>query len=517
VLCAGLSTHAQQAIPNPAVSGQWVVDNAALLSDGERDDLRRVLSRTYQRTSAQVVVLTVAESGAGPSRDIAVRQFSTWGLGSAARNDGVLIFVDQRERAVEIVTGKGLTQRLPNSFIAALIREKMTPALRSQKPALALMDGAKEIGARLAEFDIAKQPPLIPLAAAAGVAGLLGLAASFVLYRFRNRALRMPPSGRRQETRHTPDGRLKDSVFAGTSPRRFLLQQAANFHPANFRDYPEWALWAAAGGMTLFAGALAGWLTGTYQGNLEPGFWTMYAIIGLCSAFAVGILGPLNTDDLTALPIAIGGVAIIAGVIPATLINRYLVSDFALAGWIVPAIVIAVNGGFSVFLNRNIQSWEPSQIVCESCGSAIQDLKEAEIPSRLAGWESGAMNHNLVHFRGWRCGGKCTGEYLVWVVKTAKTMCKTCNKPGTVESTKNGWRVEECFLCGATQKEKLPEPVKQKAGGYTAAAASSLYESPSYSSTNYTDNTYQQPSDYGSNDTPQSGGSTDGDGASGNW
>lgn len=93
-------------------------------------------------------------------------------------------------------------------------------------------------------------------------------------------------------------------------------------------------------------------------------------------------------------------------------------------------------------------------------------------------------------------------------------MCEKCKTPTRVQSTKGGFRVRTCQLCGAAERTKLPKPGAGSSGGYYADNSSS-YEAPAASSST---DSYQQDQWQSSYDaSPSSGGSTDGDGASGNW
>jgi uncharacterized protein len=104
---------AAQTSSNPAVSGEWVADEAAMLSDADHSRLRALLQRIHRRTDAQVVVLTVPRITGMGSRDYATKRFNEWRLGSADKNDGVLVLLARQERFIEIVTGSGLTKSLP--------------------------------------------------------------------------------------------------------------------------------------------------------------------------------------------------------------------------------------------------------------------------------------------------------------------------------------------------------------------------------------------------------------------
>ncbi len=506
---------AAQSSPNPAVSGTWVADEAAMLSDADHSRLRGILQRIHRRTDAQVVILTVPGVTGMGSRDYATKRFNEWRLGSAAKNDGVLVLLARQERAIEIVTGIGLTNSLPGPILAGIIRISMVPILRDGQPADALANGLKDIAAQLAGFPRSTPIPTPLLAALSLLGAAAGIAATLLLWRFHKRPLLLPPTGRVPAVSFYEGDDYSLNKFRDDKPEMFYRFQSGRL-PGGSESYPAHLLWGAALGMALAAAGLAGLAVAAMHPDLEPSFWLLYIALGLLCPLAYFALGPINTgeSDFTADLIIAAVIAAVGGAIPAYAATRILFSDYALATYLAPAAVALVNLATGYMIIRGFYGWTPERFACETCRGPIRPLTAEETTAALPPWGKQAAQSALVRFRGWRCATKCPGEYVAFAAASKDAMCEKCKTPTRVQSTKGGYRVRTCQLCGAAERTKLPKPGSSSGGGYYAGSSSS-YEAPAASSSS---DSYQQDQWQSSSDSsPSSGGSTDGDGASGNW
>ena len=507
---------AAQSSPNPAVSGEWVADDAAMLSDSDHSRLRALLQRIHRRTDAQVVVLTVPRITGMGSRDYATKRFNEWRLGSAEKNDGVLVLLARQERFIEIVTGTGLTKSLPPATLADIIRLRMVPTLRDGQPADALANGLKDIAAQLAGFPRSTPIPTTLLAALALVGAAAGIASTLLLWRFRKRPLLLPPTGRVPAVSYYEGDDYSLNRFRDDTPEKFYRFQGPRLS-GDSDFYPPHLLWGAALGMALAAAGLAGLVVAAMHPDLEPSFWLLYIALGLLCPLAYFALGPINTgeSDFTADLIGAAIIAAVGGAILAYAATRILFSDYALATYLAPAAVALVNLATGYMIIRGFYGWTPERFACETCRGPIRPLTAEETTAALPPWGKQAAQSALVRFRGWRCATKCAGEYIAFAAASKDAMCEKCKTPTRVQSTKGGYRVRTCQLCGAAERTKLPKPGSSSGGGYYADGSSS-YEAPAAasSSDSYQQDQWQRNDDSSST---SSGGSTDGDGASGNW
>jgi uncharacterized protein len=132
----------------PYLTGR-VVDDANIISPGERDRLTAMLKAHEQATSNQVVVLTVPTIGRMSIEEYAVKVFETWKLGQKGSDNGVLVVVVPQDRKMRIEVGYGLEGTLPDGAAGEIIRTWMTPAFKAGNYDKGVEDGVAAIIGRL--------------------------------------------------------------------------------------------------------------------------------------------------------------------------------------------------------------------------------------------------------------------------------------------------------------------------------------------------------------------------------
>ncbi len=171
LVCATLAAPAQD-LPRP--QSDTVIDFAGLLSAQERQSLSDHLAGARTATGVQIVAVTVeslaAAGGAGQRiEDYAKALFNAWGVGDAARNDGILILVDREGRAVRVALGTAYDPVWDNAA-QRVIDGAMLPPLKAGRYGAALQAGAVAAQDQIARPFTAGQPA--PATAAPGGKGL---------------------------------------------------------------------------------------------------------------------------------------------------------------------------------------------------------------------------------------------------------------------------------------------------------------------------------------------------------
>jgi len=115
---------------SPAHTG-YVNDFASVLDDAAETYLETFLGTLERDTSAEVVVATVASLEGMTIEEYASRLFADWGIGTAQHDNGVLLLVAPRERAVRIEVGYGLEPILPDGLAGEIIRTEILPEFRA--------------------------------------------------------------------------------------------------------------------------------------------------------------------------------------------------------------------------------------------------------------------------------------------------------------------------------------------------------------------------------------------------
>lgn len=117
-----------------------VLDQADILSDSQEDALnRQIADRNKDSEYARVAVLTVNgidEDIEDYSRDVA----TTWGVGDAGKNNGVLIVADMGDRDLRIEVADGAREVLSDSRAEDIMEDQLTPGFKDGEYAQAFTE-----------------------------------------------------------------------------------------------------------------------------------------------------------------------------------------------------------------------------------------------------------------------------------------------------------------------------------------------------------------------------------------
>ncbi|HEX3702108.1 MAG TPA: TPM domain-containing protein [Vicinamibacterales bacterium] len=132
----------------PYLTGR-VVDDAGILSQGARARLTAELKAHEEKTTDQIVVLTVQTIQPDSIEDYAVKVVEAWKIGQRGKDNGVLVVVIPRDRKMRIEVGYGLEPTLTDGVCGDIIRSSMTPAFKQGDYDRGVEDGVAAIISRL--------------------------------------------------------------------------------------------------------------------------------------------------------------------------------------------------------------------------------------------------------------------------------------------------------------------------------------------------------------------------------
>jgi uncharacterized protein len=119
------------AAPNfPALAGR-VVDNANILSQSTKEDLTQKLAALEQKTSRQLVVVTIPSLQGYEISDYGYQLGRAWGIGQAKLNNGILLIVAPTEHKVRIEVGYGLEPIVTDALSEVIIQTQVLPKFRA--------------------------------------------------------------------------------------------------------------------------------------------------------------------------------------------------------------------------------------------------------------------------------------------------------------------------------------------------------------------------------------------------
>jgi uncharacterized protein len=133
----------------PPLTGP-VVDQAGLLSRAEARRLEQLAQAARAGggeggAAVQLQYLVVPSLEGDSIEEFSIRVAEAWKLGSAARDDGVLVVVARDDRKVRIEVGGGLEGLLTDAQSARIIRGAIAPAFRERRYGDGLYDAGLQI------------------------------------------------------------------------------------------------------------------------------------------------------------------------------------------------------------------------------------------------------------------------------------------------------------------------------------------------------------------------------------
>ena len=145
----------------PALTG-WVVDAANLLTPEAEARLEAKLKTHEEKTSDQVVVVTVPSLGELSIENYANNLFNSWGFGQRDKNNGALLLIAPKEHKLRIEVGYGLEGTLTNAASSTILNAVITPKFQHGDFAggveagvdqmLAILDAGSQMRAKAREY-----------------------------------------------------------------------------------------------------------------------------------------------------------------------------------------------------------------------------------------------------------------------------------------------------------------------------------------------------------------------------
>jgi uncharacterized protein len=130
------------ALPNfPKLTGR-VVDDANILSAQTKEDLTDKLTALEQKTSRQLVVVTIPSLQGYEISDYGYQLGRSWGIGQGKLNNGILLIVAPTEHKVRVEVGYGLEPIITDALSEVIIQTQILPKFRDSD-----FNGGVEAGA----------------------------------------------------------------------------------------------------------------------------------------------------------------------------------------------------------------------------------------------------------------------------------------------------------------------------------------------------------------------------------
>ncbi|BCB96732.1 methanol dehydrogenase [Dissulfurispira thermophila] len=111
----------------PSIPPNYVVDLAGVIRDDTEAQLNSYLRELEQKTTAQVVILTIQSLDGEDIEGFSMRIAEKWKLGQKGKDNGLLITIALKDRKYRFETGYGLEGILPDSLVGSIGRQYFVP------------------------------------------------------------------------------------------------------------------------------------------------------------------------------------------------------------------------------------------------------------------------------------------------------------------------------------------------------------------------------------------------------
>jgi uncharacterized protein len=117
-----------QEVPSPRQTGGWVTDKANILSPETEAELNRLITELEAQNGSEIMVVTVPETSPYSSpKEFTTTWFNYWHIGKKDQDNGVLFMYSKGDNRIEIETGYGVEDILPDAQVGNLIRTQIRP------------------------------------------------------------------------------------------------------------------------------------------------------------------------------------------------------------------------------------------------------------------------------------------------------------------------------------------------------------------------------------------------------
>lgn len=120
-------------------------DEASILSGRAQRQLNDLLQAQWQRGGSQLAVLTIPSLEGMPIEEYSIKVVEAWKLGTAKKDNGVLLLLAMKDRKLRIEVGQGLEGSLPDAYARRIVDNVIVPRMKRGDYDDAVMAGVLSI------------------------------------------------------------------------------------------------------------------------------------------------------------------------------------------------------------------------------------------------------------------------------------------------------------------------------------------------------------------------------------
>ncbi len=136
-----------KSLPKPT---GYVSDLAHVVNPEDQLRLEQFCTRVEEQLGVQLALVTIDTIGDTPIENFTLDLAREWGVGSKKDNSGVLLLLAVKDHKSRIEVGRGVEPYITDGFAGSTLRS-MRPDLRAASYGAALLEGAREMAAEIAQ------------------------------------------------------------------------------------------------------------------------------------------------------------------------------------------------------------------------------------------------------------------------------------------------------------------------------------------------------------------------------
>ncbi len=137
----------------PEIPPGYVIDLADIISDDVETRLNAYLRELEEKTTAQVVVLTIESLDGEEIEEFSLRMAEKWRLGQKGKDNGLLLTVALKDRRYRFEVGYGLEGILPDSLVGSIGRQYLVPYFRKGDYSTGILNATIAIVSEIARHE----------------------------------------------------------------------------------------------------------------------------------------------------------------------------------------------------------------------------------------------------------------------------------------------------------------------------------------------------------------------------
>ncbi len=140
-----LGAHLVLAFDVPSRPNGYVLDQASLLGNSDKQMLEQNLENFQKETSDEIAVVIINSLGGDTVENVAQEIFTKWGIGKKGQDNGALLLVSKDDHSVRIHVGYGLEPTLTDIVAHNIEENSIIPKFKSGEFASGITDGVNAI------------------------------------------------------------------------------------------------------------------------------------------------------------------------------------------------------------------------------------------------------------------------------------------------------------------------------------------------------------------------------------